>query len=128
VLPCDGVITSAYGKRDNPLSAGDERHKGIDIAVPMGTEVCAVSDGVVTETGNSDSWGKYMRYKTEDGHIVIFAHLSEVLVSENDNIKKGDEVALSGNSGMSTGPHLHFGVYENGGDIDPMTLIENKVK
>jgi murein DD-endopeptidase MepM/ murein hydrolase activator NlpD len=94
----------------------------------MGTEVCAVSDGVVTETGNSDSWGKYMRYKTEDGHIVIFAHLSEVLVSENDSIKKGDEVALSGNSGMSTGPHLHFGVYENGGDIDPMTLIENKVK
>jgi murein DD-endopeptidase MepM/ murein hydrolase activator NlpD len=85
--------------------------------------VYAVCDGTVSETGESGSWGKYIRCKTNDGYVVIFAHLSDVLVSKNDKVKQGDKVALSGNTGMSTGPHLHFGVYEDGKDIDPMDMV-----
>ncbi len=95
----------------------------MDIAVPVGTNIRAASGGKVTEVGTSDSWGKYMRYRTEDGRVVIYAHLSDVLVSENNIINQGDIVALSGNTGASTGPHLHFGVYEDGKSIDPLSMI-----
>lgn len=92
--------------------------------MPVGTQVLAASDGVVTEVGVSPSWGNYMRYLSDDGRVVIYAHLNKVLINENDTIKKGDTVALSGNTGASTGPHLHFGVYEQGKSIDPLTLTK----
>ncbi len=100
-------------------------HKGIDIGLPTGTQVFAASNGRVTETGTSPSWGNYLRYRAEDGRVVIYAHLQKVLVNENETIKIGDTVALSGNTGASTGPHLHFGIYEQGKSINPMTVIEN---
>lgn len=118
------MITSYYGERTDPFGSGEELHNGIDIGVPMGTEVCAASSGVVTEVGSSQSWGNYLRYRADDGKTVIYAHLDKVLAEENDKIKQGDAVAVSGCTGASTGPHLHFGVYENGESIDPMTVTK----
>lgn len=83
----------------------------------------AVSDGVVTEVGVSPSWGNYLRYLTSDGRVVIYAHLQGALISENESVKRGEVVALSGNTGASTGAHLHFGVYENGTSVDPLSII-----
>lgn len=82
----------------------------------------AASNGTVTETGSSPSWGNYMRYKAYDGKTVIYAHLQSVCVNENDSIRQGDVVAYSGNTGASTGPHLHFGIYDGGTSVDPRQM------
>ena len=118
------MITSYFGERTDPISgSGGQLHSGVDIGVPTGTKVLAAAKGVVTEVGSSDSWGKYLRYRADDGRVAIYAHLSDVLVNKNDIINQGDIVALSGNTGASTGPHLHFGIYEDGKSIDPLSVI-----
>lgn len=127
-MPADGVITSYWGERTDPINGGGEVHKGVDIGIPEGTQVKAASDGTVTETGFSDSWGNYLRYRAKDGRVVIYAHLSTVLAKEKQHINQGDTVALSGNTGSSTGPHLHFGIYEQGKDIDPLSVVNNYSK
>ena len=124
MMPAEGVITSYYGERTDPIDGSSgQLHGGVDIALATGTEVLSATEGIVTEVGCSDSWGRYLRYRAEDGRVVIYAHLSDVLVSKNDMIHKGDIVALSGNTGASTGPHLHFGIYEDGKSIDPLWVI-----
>jgi len=90
--------------------------------------VLAAADGKVTETGSSASWGNYLRFKTNDGRVVIYAHLEKVLVNKNDSIKTGDVVAYSGNTGASTGPHLHFGIYEQGKSVDPLKVLSEDTK
>lgn len=101
-----------------------EFHTGIDIATNEGTEVVAVRSGAVTKVGVSNTYGNYVKYATEDGYEVMYAHLSRVLVDENAEVKKGEVVALSGNTGLSTGPHLHYGLSKKDELIDPMDFVE----
>ena len=108
--PVKGVITSSCGTRENPILHKEELHEGLDIAVAEGTDVLAVKSGVVTEVRTSATYGKVLKYETEDGYTIMYAHLSEVLVKK-------------GNTGLSTGPHLHYGVYKDGELLDPMDFI-----
>ena len=80
----------------------EESHTGLDIAVAKGTEVLAVYDGTVTEVGETLAMGVYMKYKTDDEHTVLYAHLSKTKVKEGEKIKQGQTVALSGDTGRST--------------------------
>lgn len=109
--PVEGVLTSAYGERENPILRKQENHNGVDIAVAEGTDVLAVKSGVVTEVRNSATYGKVLTYETEDGYTVMYAHLSAVLVQEGGSIRQGQVVAKSGNTGLSTGPHLHYSLW-----------------
>ena len=118
-----GIITSSCGIRENPILQKEEVHDGLDIAVAEGTAVLAVKSGTVTEVRTSATYGKLMRYETEDGYEIFYAHLSEVLVKPGEQVKQGQVVAKSGNTGLSTGPHLHYGVYRNGEMLDPMELV-----
>ena len=123
ISPVDGVITSYCGERENPILHKQEIHDGVDIAVAEGTEVRAVKSGVVTEVRTSDTYGNLMKYETEDGYEVMYAHLSKVMVKEGEKIKQGQVVAKSGNTGLSTGPHLHYGIYQKGELVDPLPFL-----
>lgn len=101
----------------------DEFHDGLDIAVPMKTEVKAVKDGQVTETGKSETYGTYIKYKTNDGYTIMYAHLAKNRAKKGNKIKAGEVIALSGNSGLSTGPHLHYSLWYNDKMIDPMDFV-----
>ena len=111
LAPVSGGVTSDCGKRENPILHKQELHDGLDIAVPEGTEVVAVKSGRVTEVRTSATYGKLLRFETTDGYTILYAHLSEILVKKGEKIKQGQVVAKSGNTGLSTGPHLHYGIY-----------------
>ena len=118
-----GVVTSDCGKRENPLLHKQELHDGLDIAVPQGTEVVAVKSGRVTEVRTSATYGKLLRFETTDGYTILYAHLSEILVGQGEKIKQGQVVAKSGTTGLSTGPHLHYGIYREGKLLNPMEYL-----
>jgi len=127
--PVDGVITSYCGERENPILHKQENHNGLDIAVPEGTDVIAVKSGTVTEVRTSATYGKVLEYETKDGYTVMYAHLSKVLVKQGEEIKQGQVVAKSGNTGLSTGPHLHYSLWKGETLLDPMEYLsaENMV-
>ena len=123
IAPVSGVVTSACGERENPILQKKEVHDGLDIAVSEGTAVVAVKSGTVTEVRTSATYGKLLRYETTDGYTILYAHLSEVLVKKGESIKQGQVVAKSGNTGLSTGPHLHYGIYRDGTLLNPMEYL-----
>ena len=86
----------------------------------------AVRSGVVTEVRTSATYGKLVKYETEDGYEVMYAHLSEVCVKKGERIKQGQVVAKSGNTGLSTGPHLHYSIRKDGKLVDPQTFLSQK--
>ncbi len=107
--PVDKIdFTSRYGQRYNEL------HTGLDMAVPVGTPVVAAEDGIIKKTGWLGGYGYTVIIQHYDGKETLYGHLSEILLEENEPVKMGQIIALSGNTGRSTGPHLHFEVrYEN---------------
>jgi murein DD-endopeptidase MepM/ murein hydrolase activator NlpD len=127
--PVEGVITSACGERVNPILGKRENHNGLDIAVAEGTAVIAVKSGKVTEVRTSATYGKLLKYETTDGYTVMYAHLSKVLVRKGERVKQGQKVAESGNTGLSTGPHLHYSLWKGEKLLDPMDYLsaENMV-
>ena len=129
IPPVNGVITSACGERVNPILGKRENHNGLDIAVAEGTAVIAVKSGKVTEVRTSATYGKLLEYETTDGYTVMYAHLSKVLVQEGEMVKQGQKVAESGNTGLSTGPHLHYSLWKGEKLLDPMDYLsaENMV-
>ncbi len=113
-----------FGKRLNPITQEIEFHNGIDIALPEGTPLVAVQDGIVLGIWESVSYGLVLRYETIEGLLVMYAHLESVCVLEGEAVLKGDIVAYSGNSGYSTNPHLHYTIFEEGEEIDPFVFVE----
>ena len=122
--PVRGVITSWYGWRKDPFSGRNSLHNGIDIGVPTGTPVGAAMEGTVIETGYSPIMGKYVILSHSGGWKTLYAHLSSILAQEGQYVSKGSRIALSGNTGYSTGPHLHFTVYKNGKPVNPANVLQ----
>ncbi len=110
----DGIITSLGGLRVNPVNGGLEFHDGLDIACPVGTAVFAAHAGDVLASGYSPSYGYYVRILYDNGYSVVYAHLSETAVNRGDAVSRGQVVAYSGNTGRSTGPHLHYSLFKGG--------------
>jgi len=124
INPIDGVITSLGGLRINPVTGRREFHDGIDIAAPVGTTVVAPKDGVVLATGVSATFGKYLQLAHGGGYVSFMAHLNMIKVGVGEKVLQGQQVAYSGNTGRSTGPHLHFGVFFNGQYVDPLGYVD----
>ena len=114
-----GVQTSGFGRRSAPTRGASSYHKGIDWATPTGTPVYASCGGTVAKAGWGSGYGYVVYINHEDGRQTRYAHLSKVLVSAGQTVKQGDRIALSGNTGISTGPHLHFEMKLNGVLLDP---------
>ena len=136
VVPVMGTVTSGYSFRQNPFYGvyDDEYeyefHTGIDIAAENGTEILCYLDGTVERCGLSASYGYYLCVDHGDGLKTLYAHASELLCFEGDRVKRGQPIALVGDTGRATNAHLHFEVYENGQTADPKkylgALFENK--
>jgi murein DD-endopeptidase MepM/ murein hydrolase activator NlpD len=117
-------LNSGFGFRVNPIS-GDESqfHRGVDIAVGLGTEVTAASDGVVSFARWTNSSGNTIVITHPDGWSTRYAHLMRVSVRDGEMVRAGQRIGLSGDTGrQSTGPHLHFEVWKGGRAVDPITL------
>lgn len=125
--PCMPVeskrITSPFGYRVNPVSGKYGFHTGIDLAAPSGSQVRTVFYGTVEKTGEEDDWGKYVLIKHSDGLETYYCHLSEIYAEDGAVIRRGEVIGLSGSTGWSTGPHLHFEVRINGIRVDPALLL-----
>jgi len=124
INPIQGIITSPGGLRINPVTLRREFHDGIDIAAPIGTPVVSPRDGIVIATGYSTTWGRFIRFDHQDGYVSFMAHLSRVKVEVGDEVSQGQHVAYSGNTGRSTGPHLHYGIFFGGQYVDPINYVD----
>ena len=122
------AISSMYGYRLDPFDGLVEFHTGIDIARPLGTELVAVFDGTVTETGYDSDYGNYIVLEDEKGHRVLYAHCQRVSVSRNDIVETGQQIATMGSTGNSTGSHLHFEVRDaDGNRLNPYFYLSEEI-
>jgi len=119
----DGWISSYFGRRADPFTGFSAMHKGLDFAAPKGTKVVAVAAGLVTFAGDRSGFGEMVEINHGNGMATRYCHNEKLLVKQGDMIRKGEEVALMGSTGRSTGPHLHFEVLKNGQQVDPMRFI-----
>ncbi|MFO7192517.1 MULTISPECIES: M23 family metallopeptidase [Thermocrispum] len=118
VKPTTGRLTSAFGPRS------DGQHGGIDVANALGTPIYAVADGTVVEAGPASGFGKWVRIKHDDGTVTVYGHMFEFSVRAGERVEAGEQIAEIGNNGQSTGPHLHFEVWQHGSQkIDPLAWL-----
>lgn len=120
IYPAHGTITSYFGYRNAPTAGASSNHPAIDIAVPEGTRVSASDGGTVIATGWSGGYGNIVQIDHGNGVVTQYSHLSKVGVRRGQKVARGQEVARSGNTGVSTGPHLDFKMMINGEPVDPM--------
>ncbi len=124
--PTDGTnITSEFGNRGAPTEGASTNHKGIDIGLEKGTNVYACEQGTVINAGSSKSAGNWIEINHGNGYTSKYMHNSELRVSVGDIVEKGQLIALSGNTGNSTEPHLHFQIEYNEEPVDPMSFKYN---
>lgn len=120
IYPAHGTITSYFGYRNAPTAGASSNHPAIDIAVPEGTRVSASDGGTVIATGWSGGYGNIVQIDHGNGVVTQYSHLSKVGVRRGQKVARGQEVARSGNTGVSTGPHLDFKMMINGEPVDPL--------
>lgn len=120
------VGTSGYGWRTDPVSGeGDEFHTGADLAAAEGTPVMAAADGVVRVAGTQKSYGNYIRILHQNGDETLYAHMQYLYVHTGQNVRQGQVIGASGQTGNVTGPHLHFELLHEGIRYDPTQALEN---
>ena len=117
VLPVRGIITSNVGWRHDPIDGTIRHHNGVDIAVPAGTPVKAIAAGRVVQSGPHGGYGNLVSIEHGDGSLSMYGHNSELEVRVGDQVAAGQTIALSGSTGRSTGPHLHFELWKNGSNL-----------
>ena len=118
-----GKLTSRFGRRTAPKKGASTNHKGVDWGIPRGSTIVASSGGTVTKAGWGGGYGYVVYIKHPGGIETRYAHCSKVLVSAGQTVKQGQKIALSGNTGVSTGPHLHFEIRMNGTPVNPFSYI-----
>lgn len=118
-----GKLTSGFGRRSRPTAGASTYHKGVDWAVPTGTTVVASCGGTVVKAGWGSGYGYVIYIQHEDGSQTRYGHLSRVLVSSGQKVVQGQKIALSGNTGVTTGPHLHFEILINGKQVNPLPYL-----
>ncbi len=123
-----GWLSSYFGKRTDPFTGKPANHTGIDFAGKLGAEIVAVADGVVTWSGDRYGYGVMVEINHGNGFSTRYAHNSENLVDVGDEVKKGQIVALMGETGRATGPNLHFEVLQNGHRVNPVKFIRESSK
>lgn len=121
--PVRGPISSPYGPRIHPIYRVSSFHAGIDLAVPEGTRICAAASGRVVTAGWEGGYGFLVVLDHGEGYTTYYAHLSQLHVSVGQFVEIGQTIALSGNTGLSTGPHLHFEIRRDGVPVDPLLYL-----
>ena len=119
----EGWVSSRYGRRTDPFTGRSSWHNGFDIAGPVGTDIMAVAGGVVVFSGTNGGFGLFIEINHGNGYITRYAHCDELLVKVGDVVSSGQLIAKMGNTGRSTGPHLHLEVLKDGKSLDPAKYI-----
>lgn len=123
--PVSSAVTSWFGIRRHPIKGYYKEHLGVDLRARYGTRVLAAGDGVVREAGYKNGFGYTVVLKHGYGYETLYGHNSKILVRAGQAVKKGQVICLSGNSGSSTGPHLHYEVHVNNQPVNPITYLRN---
>ena len=118
-----GRLSSGFGRRTAPKKGASTYHKGVDWATPIGTSVVASSGGTVVRAGWGAGYGYCVYIQHPNGMMTRYGHLKKVLVKTGQTVKQGERIALSGNTGVSTGPHLHFEILVNGVQVNPLNYL-----
>lgn len=126
IIPAQGFISSRFGYRTSPFTGSKQLHKGLDVAAPIGTKIIAPADGKVVFAQRDGAYGLSIEIDHGNGIITRYAHMSKFNVKRGDKIKRGDLIGLVGNTGRSTGAHLHYEVIVNGVHTNPMAYIVEK--
>lgn len=120
-----GTLSSDFGYREHPTEGEERFHYGVDLAADTGTEVHSFADGTVTAVGDSSSYGRYCVVAHERGYSTLYAHCSRITVSSGTAVKRGQKIAEVGETGMATGPHLHFELQREGTYLNPIYYVSS---
>ena len=124
IMPTQGWLTSAFSSmREHPILHIARPHEGIDVTAPMGSPIEAPAAGVVTDAGWESGYGNTVTIDHGYGIVTKFAHASKLLVKVGQRVQRGQRIALVGNTGLATGPHLHYEVHVNGRPVDPLKYV-----
>jgi murein DD-endopeptidase MepM/ murein hydrolase activator NlpD len=124
IMPSSGWLTSAFSQmRAHPILHIDRPHEGIDVVAPAGTPIEAPAAGTVTSAGWSTGYGNTVTIDHGFGLVTRYAHASRLLVRPGQRVRRGERIALVGNTGLATGPHLHYEVHVNGKPVDPLRYV-----
>lgn len=123
VWPARGFVSSGFGYRVSPFTSVKKMHEGLDIAAPRGTEITAPADGVITYTGVKGAYGNIIVVDHGYGLVTRYGHLSQTLVETGKHVRRGERIARVGNTGRSTGDHLHYEVRIDGVPVNPTRYI-----
>ena len=127
IYPTFGRITTPYGWRTHPITRSRDFHSGIDIANRVGSSIYATADGVIKETGSNRYYGRYIIITHKYGYETMYAHLEKFLAKKGNEVQKGEIIALMGNTGRSTGSHLHYEVRRYSRNLNPYQYL-NKME
>jgi murein DD-endopeptidase MepM/ murein hydrolase activator NlpD len=124
IMPTQGWLSSAFSSmRAHPILHTARPHEGIDVSAPMGSPIEAPAAGVVTDAGWDTGYGNTITINHGFGIVTKFAHASKLLVKTGQRVSRGQRIALVGNSGLATGPHLHYEVHVNGRPVNPLKYV-----
>ncbi|WP_211204056.1 M23 family metallopeptidase [Chloroherpeton thalassium] len=123
IRPTDGKITSGFGMRFHPIYKVRRFHAGLDFSASIGTPVYATGNGVIQHVITDGGYGKLVIIDHGFGYKTVYAHLSEFNVHSGQQVKRGDVIAYSGNTGVSEGPHVHYEVIKNGVKMNPVNFM-----
>jgi murein DD-endopeptidase MepM/ murein hydrolase activator NlpD len=123
IYPTKGRITDRFGMRRDPFTGMRRFHNGVDLAAPVGTPVFASMSGKVAMLGYNPTYGKYLILTHPEGFQTLYGHLDAFRVQKGQSVKQGQRIADMGNSGYSTGSHLHFSIFRRGEPIDPFEYL-----
>ncbi len=124
--PVAGTISSPYGYRNHPVREERRFHTGVDLSVPSGSEVKATADGIVSFAGWTENSGIVVVVEHGHGFSTAYAHNRKALVRVGQRIARGDVIAMSGSTGVSTGPHVHYEIWRNGRHADPAGFLARR--
>ena len=124
ITPVEGKVSSPFGPRIDPVTQKSKFHYGLDIETDKGALIKAAASGEVLEVSEDKLYGKNIKIKHTDGTITVYAHCSEITQIEGSKVKQGDIIAQVGNTGYSTGTHLHFEIWKNEKALDPILYID----
>jgi murein DD-endopeptidase MepM/ murein hydrolase activator NlpD len=124
IYPVRKRITSPFGWRADPFTGVRSFHAALDLGGSMGTPVKAAMDGTVSTVSVNRVYGNFIILSHAGGYQTLYAHLSGVSVKQGSRVGQGSKIGEVGNTGLSTGPHLHFGIFKNGKAVNPLDLLQ----
>ena len=122
-VPVTGSLSSEFGYREHPVEGEEKFHYGVDLVAEPGTEIGCFADGTITAVGESSSYGKYCIVEHENGYSTLYAHCDRITAASGDAVQRGEKIAEVGETGMATGPHLHFELQHNGTYLNPIYYV-----